>query len=53
MPFKADPCVWIRENKELKCYDYVATNVDDLCIAAQDPDQIIQILNEDYKCKIK
>ena len=37
MPSKADPCVWMRQNKELKCYEYIATYVDDLCIAAQDP----------------
>ena len=53
MPSKADPCVWMRQNKELKCYEYIATYVDDLCIAAQDPGQIIQILKEDYKLKVK
>ena len=52
-PSKADPCVSMRENKELKCYEYIATYDDDLCIAAQDPGQIIQILKEDYKLKIK
>ena len=49
MPSKADPCVWMRENKNLKCYEYIATYVDDLCIAAQDPGRIIQI----YKLKVK
>ena len=44
MPSKADPCVWMRENKELKCYEYIATYDDDLYIAAQDPGQIVQIL---------
>ena len=53
LPSKADPCVWMRENKELKCYEYIATYDDDLCIAAQDPGQIIQILKEDYKLKVK
>ena len=52
-PSKADPCVWTRENKELKCYEYMATYDNDLCIAVQDPGQIIQILKEDYKLKIK
>ena len=42
MPSKADPCVWMRENKDLKCCEYIATYVDDLCIAAQDPSKIIQ-----------
>ena len=53
MPSKAGPCVWIRENNDLKCYEYIATYVDDLCIAAQDPGQILQILEEDYKLKVK
>ena len=33
-PSKADQCIWMRENQKLKCYAYVATSVDDLCIAA-------------------
>ena len=53
MPFKADPCVWMREKKKMECYEYIATYVDDLCIAAQDPGKIIQMLNEDYKLKVK
>ena len=53
MPSKADPCVWMRMNKDLKCYEYIATYVDDLCIAAQDPSKIIQTLKEDYKLKVK
>ena len=31
----------------------MATYVDDLCIAAQNPDKIIQTLKEDYKLKVK
>ena len=42
MPSKAEPCIWMRENKNLKCYEYLVTYVDDLCIAAQDPGKIIQ-----------
>ena len=53
MPSKADPSFWMRENKNLKCYEYIATYVDDLCIAARDPGKIIQILKEDYKLKVK
>ena len=30
-PSKADPCVWMRENKKMECYKYIATYVDDLC----------------------
>ena len=38
---KADPCVWMRENKDMKCYEDIATYIDDLFIVAQDPGQII------------
>ena len=51
-PSKADPSIWMRENKK-KCYEYIATYVDDLCIAAQDPGKIIQPLKEEYKLKVK
>ena len=33
-PFQADPCVWMRENKALKCYEYLAIYIDDLCFAS-------------------
>ena len=52
-PSKANPCIWMRENQKLKCYECVATYVDDLCIAAQNPGKIIQTLKEDYKLKVK
>ena len=44
---------WIRENKELKWYEHIATYDDDLCIATKDPGQIIQIIKEDFKLKDK
>ena len=53
MPSKADPCIWMRENRKLKCYEYVATYVYDQCIAAQNPVKIIQTLKEDYGLKVK
>ena len=43
----------MRENKNCKCYESLATYVDDLCIAAQDPGKIIQTLKEDYKLKVE
>ena len=45
---KADPCIWMRENQKLKGYEYMATYVDDLCIAAQNPGKITQTLKENY-----
>ena len=53
LPSEADPCMWMRENQKLKCYEYVATYVDDLCIPAQNQGKIIQTLKEDYKLKVK
>ena len=53
MPSKADACVWMRESKNMKCYEYKATYVDDLCIAAQDPGKITKALKEDHKLKVK
>ena len=53
MPSKADPCVRMRENKDLKCYEHIPTHDDDLCLVAQCPGKIIQILKEDYKLKVK
>ena len=52
-PSKADPCIWMRQNQKLKCYEYVATYVDDQCLAAQNLAKIIQTLKEDYKLKVK
>ena len=53
MSSKTNPSVWMRENKKTKCYEYIATYVDDLCIAAQDLGKIIQILKDYYKLKVK
>ena len=43
LPSKADPCIWLRKAPNLKCYEYIAVYVDDLCIAAESPSAIIQI----------
>ena len=51
-PSKSDPCFWMRENKAQKCYEYVAIYFDYLCIAAQDPDHIIQTFKKDFKLKV-
>ena len=50
-PFKADPCVWIREVKNK--YEYITIYVDDLFIASEKPQQVIQDLKEIFKLKIK
>ena len=48
---KADPCVWLREVKNK--YEYIAIYVDDLFIASDEPQQILQDLKENFKLKIK
>ena len=50
-PCKADPCVWLREMKN-KC-EYIAICVDDLHIASEEPQKIIQDLEGKFKVKIK
>ena len=46
LPSKADPCIWLRKAPNLRCYEYIAVYVDDLCIAAESPNAIIQIIFE-------
>ena len=46
LPSKADPCIWLRKAPNLKCYEYIAVYVDDLCIAAESPSAIIQISSQ-------
>ena len=43
-PSRADQCIWLKWNKKLNMYEYIAVYVDYLCIAAQDPKEIIHIL---------
>ena len=50
-PCKAAPCVWLREMKDK--YEYIAIYVDDLLIASEEPQKIIQDLKEKFKLKIK
>ena len=52
MSSKADPCVWMRVNKDLKCCEYIASYVDDLCIAAH-PGKIIQFLKKTTNLRSK
>ena len=53
LPSKADPCIWLRKACNLRCYEYIAVYVDNLCIAAESPSAIIQIFNSKYHLKVK
>ena len=37
----------------MKCYEYIAVYVDDLCIAAESPSAIIQIFKSKHHLKVK
>ena len=50
-PCQADPCVWLREMKTK--HEFIPKYVDDLLIASNKPQQIIQDLKEKFKLKIK
>ena len=53
IPSRADQCIWFKRNIELNLYEYIAVYVDDLCIAAQNPKEIFNILKSKYKLKVK
>jgi Reverse transcriptase (RNA-dependent DNA polymerase) len=48
---KAEYNIWMRENDGL--YEYIAVYVDDFLIAARDPGEITQVLEESHKLKLK
>jgi hypothetical protein len=50
-PCKAEPNIWMRRNGAV--YEYIAVYVDDLAIAALDPDNVIKTLQDVYKLKLK
>ena len=52
-PSRADPYIWLRKALNLRCYEYVAVYVEDLCIAAESPSAIISIFKTKYHLKGK
>ena len=53
IPSRADKCIWLKRNNKFNLYEYIAVYVDDLCIAAQDLKEIINILKSKYNLKVK
>ena len=53
VPSRADQCIWLKKNNKLNLYEYIAVYVDDLCIAAQDPKELINTLKSKYILKVK
>ena len=52
-PSKADPDVWMRPEPGGTCYEYIAVYVDDLGIAAKDPQPFCNELKKKYNLKLK
>ena len=50
-PYKADPCVWLREMKDK--YKYITIYVDDLLTAYEEPQEIILYLRNKFILMIK
>ena len=51
-PSKADPDVWMRPEPGGTCYEYIAVYVDDLAIAAKDPQAFCNELKKKYNLKL-
>jgi Reverse transcriptase (RNA-dependent DNA polymerase) len=49
--WKAEADIWMRENEGL--YECIAVYVDDLLIAARNPNEIVNVLKENHKFKLK
>ena len=52
-PSKDDPDVWMRPEPGGTCYEYIAVYVDDLAIAAKDPQAFCNELKKRYNLKLK
>ena len=52
-PSKADPDVWMRPEPGGTCYEYIAVYVDDLAIAAKDPQAFCNELKKKYNFKLE
>ena len=52
-PSKADPDVWMRPEPGGTCYEYISVYVDDLAIAAKDPQAFCHELKKRYNLKLK
>jgi hypothetical protein len=50
-PSKVEPDIWMRCNGEV--YEYIGVYVDDLAIIAKNPQEIVDVLENTYKFKLK
>ena len=52
-PSKADPDAWMRPEPGGTCYEYIAVYVDDIAVAAKDPQAFCNELKKKYNLKLK
>ena len=52
-PSKAHSCIWLRKNHRKSHYEYIAVYGDDLCIAAENPEGILNTFKTNSLLKIK
>ena len=52
-PCKAEPDIWLRASEDGSHYEYVAVYVDDLMIAMKNPQAFVDLLQKNYKFKLK
>ena len=52
-PCKAEPDIWLKKTDDGKKYQYVAVYVDDLAIAMENPQELIDQLTNTYNFKLK
>ena len=50
-PSRADQCIWLKKNSKLNLYEYIAVHVDVLCIAAQNLEELFNIVKTKYQLK--
>ena len=53
IPSQADPSMLLTKNSKLNLYEYIAVYVDDLCVPAQNPEELINILKSNYQFEVK
>ena len=51
LPCKSEPDIWMRKSHNI--YEYIAVYVDDLDMCAKNPKEIIDVLENVYKFKLR
>jgi len=51
LPTRADQDLWYRKSDEYNGYDYIATHVDDIIIAAKDPSKYMAMIEQEFSVR--